>query len=98
MAMIASLLAVLVKGWPILDAKFREEVIKGMMWVMEEDFGARKIFIGFSISRVTSKTWPNINYIWFCSTGAMPYILVTPNIIPLVEFIEGDVFKVQAGD
>ena len=84
-------MAVLVKSWPILDTRVKEEVIKGAMWVMKEDFGTTKLFIGFSISRVTNKTWPDINYIWFCPTGAMSFVLVTLNIIPLVEFIEGDV-------
>ena len=64
-----------------------------MMWMMEKDFSMTKLFIGFSISRVTSKIWPNINYIWFCSTGTTLLILAISKIIPLAEFIEGDVSK-----
>ena len=43
-----------------MDARVEEEVIKGMMWVMKEDFGMTKLFIGFSISRVTNKMWPDV--------------------------------------
>ena len=60
---------------------------------MMEDFGVTKLFIGFSISRVTKKMWPDINYLWFCSTDTTPLILTTLNTIPLVELTEGDMFK-----
>ena len=62
------------------------------MWIME-DFGTTKLLIGFSISRITNKMWPDIDYIWFCSTDTIPFILATLNIISLVEIIEEDVFK-----
>jgi hypothetical protein len=67
-------LAVLVEGGPALDV-VSEKVVKGTMWVVEEDFGTTKLLIAFSMSRVTNKLWPDINYIWFCPMSTTPFVL-----------------------
>jgi hypothetical protein len=91
---VAVLLAVLEKGCPILDVMGKEEIIKGTMWMVEEDFCTTKLLIVFSISRVANKAWPNINHIWFAPIPAPLSVPATVNFIPLVEIIEGDMFKV----